>query len=61
MYYGYVLNPKQQLLGVVSLRQLFAADPGKLVQEIMASKDLVSSCLRPTRKKSRRLSETAVC
>ncbi|HXS76004.1 MAG TPA: magnesium transporter [Terracidiphilus sp.] len=41
MYYGYVLNQDQQLLGVVSLRQLFAADPGKLVQEIMASKDLV--------------------
>jgi magnesium transporter len=41
MYYGYVLDQDQHLLGVVSLRQLFMADPGKLVQEIMASKDLV--------------------
>ena len=26
---------------MVSLRQLFTADPGKLVQEVMATKDLV--------------------
>jgi magnesium transporter len=42
MYYGYVLDQDQHLLGVVSLRQLFTADPGKLVQDIMASKELVS-------------------
>ena len=42
MYYAYVLDQDQHLLGVVSLRQLFTADPGKLVQEIMATKDLVS-------------------
>ena len=42
MYYGYVLDQDQHLLGVVSLRQLFTTDPGKLVQEIMTTKDLVS-------------------
>jgi magnesium transporter len=42
MYYAYVLDQEQHLLGVVSLRQLFTADPGKLVQEVMATKDLVS-------------------
>jgi magnesium transporter len=41
MYYGYVLGKDQHLLGVVSLRQLFTAEPAKLVQEIMAKKDLV--------------------
>lgn len=41
MYYAYVLDHDQHLLGVVSLRQLFTADAGKLVQEIMATKDLV--------------------
>jgi len=42
MYYGYVLDQDQHFQGVVSLRQLFTADPGKLVQEIMTSKNLVS-------------------
>ena len=42
MYYAYVLDQDQHLLGVVSLRQLFTTDPGKLVQEIMTTKDLVS-------------------
>ena len=41
MYYAYVLDREQHLLGVVSLRQLFNADPGKLVQEVMTTKDLV--------------------
>lgn len=41
MYYGYVLDQDQRLLGVVSLRQLFNAVPGKLVQEIMTTEDLV--------------------
>jgi magnesium transporter len=41
LYYGYVLDQDQQLLGVVSLRQVFTADTGKLVQEIMTTKDLV--------------------
>ncbi|MGC1299125.1 MAG: magnesium transporter [Alloacidobacterium sp.] len=40
MYYAYVLNQGQHLLGVVSLRQLFSADPGKLVQDVMQT-DLV--------------------
>ncbi len=35
MSYAYVLDQEQHLLGVVSLRQLFTADPGKLVQEVM--------------------------
>jgi len=42
LYYGYVLDQEQHLLGVVSLRQLFTADPGKLVQEIMTRNDLIS-------------------
>jgi magnesium transporter len=42
MYYAYVLDQEQHLLGVASLRQLFTAEPGKLVQEVMTTKDLVS-------------------
>jgi magnesium transporter len=41
MYYAYVLDQDQHLLGLVSLRQLFTADPGKKVQEIMTTKELV--------------------
>lgn len=41
MYYAYVLDQDQHLLGVVSLRQVFTADSGKLVQDIMVTKDLV--------------------
>jgi magnesium transporter len=40
LYYAYVLDQEQHLLGVVSLRQLFSADPAKPVQEIMKT-DLV--------------------
>ena len=29
IYYAYVLDAEQQLLGVVSFRDLFAAPPGK--------------------------------
>jgi magnesium transporter len=35
IYYAYVLDPEQHLLGVVSFRDLFAADPKKVVAEIM--------------------------
>ncbi|HEY4086096.1 MAG TPA: magnesium transporter [Bryobacteraceae bacterium] len=42
MNYAYVLDREQHLLGVVSVRQLFTTDAGKLVQEVMATKDLVS-------------------
>jgi magnesium transporter len=42
MYYAYVLDREQHLLGVASLRQIFTADPGKLVQEVMTTKDLVA-------------------
>lgn len=41
MYYAYVLDQDQRLLGVVSLRQLFTSEPGKMVQEVMTTKDLV--------------------
>src|SRR5215813_7484833 len=41
MYYAYVLDQDQHLLGVISLRQLFTADTGKLVEEIMTTNDLV--------------------
>ncbi len=40
IYYAYVLNQEQHLLGVVSLRQLFSSDPNKLVHEVMKT-DLV--------------------
>ncbi|MBX3159168.1 MAG: magnesium transporter [Deltaproteobacteria bacterium] len=35
IYYAYVLDPEQRLLGVVSFRDLFAADPKRIVAEIM--------------------------
>jgi magnesium transporter len=35
VYYAYVLDPRQQLLGVVSLRQLFQAAPDKRVADVM--------------------------
>jgi magnesium transporter len=35
IYVAYVLDPEQRLLGVVSFRDLFAADPKKVVAEIM--------------------------
>jgi magnesium transporter len=35
IYYAYVLDADQVLLGVVSFRDLFAADPHKIVSEIM--------------------------
>ncbi len=35
LYYAYVLDDSQKLLGVLSLRELFAADPSKKVQDVM--------------------------
>jgi magnesium transporter len=35
IYYAYVLDPQQHLLGVVSFRELFAAPEHKKIQEIM--------------------------
>ena len=35
MYYSYVLDPEQKLVGVISFRELFASTPAKLVSEIM--------------------------
>lgn len=35
VYYSYVLDPEQRLMGVVSFRELFAAAPNKKVTEIM--------------------------
>ncbi|HEU0032616.1 MAG TPA: magnesium transporter [Kofleriaceae bacterium] len=35
IYYAFVLDPEQHLLGVVSFRDLFAADPTKTVAEVM--------------------------
>jgi len=40
LYYAYVLDQEQHLLGVVSVRLLFSSDPGKLVQEVMKT-DLI--------------------
>jgi magnesium transporter len=41
IYYGYVLDSRQRLLGVVSLRELVSAKPGTRVDEIMET-DLVT-------------------
>jgi magnesium transporter len=38
IYYLYVLDPAQRLLGVVSYRDLFAAPPEKTIREIMSTK-----------------------
>lgn len=35
IYYVYVLDPQQRLLGVVTFRELFQAQPGKLVKDVM--------------------------
>lgn len=35
IYYAYVLDSEQRLLGVVSFRELFSAAPGKSINEIM--------------------------
>lgn len=35
IYYAYVLNAEQKLMGVVSFRELFASSPQKKVEEIM--------------------------
>jgi magnesium transporter len=55
MYYAYVLDREQHLLGTVSLRQLFTADPGKLVQEVMTTKDLISVTLDTDQKEVSRV------
>src|SRR6218665_277181 len=41
VYYAYVLDPHQHLLGVVSLRQLFQASPDKRVSDVM-KRDLIT-------------------
>lgn len=41
IYYAYVLDAKQYLLGVLSLRQLFSAPPEALVSEIMIENVIV--------------------
>lgn len=41
IYYAYVLEHNQRLLGVISLRELFSADPTRLVHEAMHT-DLIS-------------------
>lgn len=41
IYYAYVLNASQQLLGVVSFRELFLAPPTRFVHEIM-KKEVIS-------------------
>lgn len=38
IYYAYVLDPQQQLLGVLSFRELLLASPKKIVKDIMRTK-----------------------
>lgn len=40
LYYAYVLDAAQHLLGVISVRGLFTAPPGRLVRDIMATPPL---------------------
>ncbi len=42
LYYAYVLDDSQRLLGVLSIRDLFRADPAKRVREVMRA-NLVSA------------------
>jgi magnesium transporter len=42
IYYVYVLDPEQRLLGVVSFRDIFAAAPERLVEEIMETEVLTA-------------------
>lgn len=42
VYYAYVLDSEQRLLGVVSLRELFLATPAKRVREVMST-DIVTA------------------
>ncbi len=35
MYYVYVLGPEQELLGMLSFRELFTSPPGEIVKDIM--------------------------
>lgn len=41
VYYSYVLDPEQKLVGVVSFRELFASAPAKKVEEIMHKDDII--------------------
>jgi magnesium transporter len=41
IYYAYALDPEQHLLGVVSFRDLFAAQPGQRVSDVMV-RDVVT-------------------
>jgi magnesium transporter len=43
IYYGYVLDAEQRLLGVVSFRDLFAAPADKLVRDIMRTEGVVKA------------------
>jgi magnesium transporter len=40
IYYAYVLDEEQRLLGIVSLKDLVKADPGKTVADVMTTKIL---------------------
>ena len=54
IYYAYVLDHDQRLLGVISLRELFSADPAKSIREIMHS-DLISVSEEDDQKKVARI------
>ena len=43
IHYAYVLDESQRLLGVLSFRELFAADGSKLVSEVMRTKFVTAS------------------
>ncbi len=43
LYYAYVLDAEQRLLGVISVRGLFTAPPGRLVRDTMASPPIAVS------------------
>ena len=53
IYYIYVLDAEQRLLGVVSFRELFGAPPERTVRDVMrtrrASRCATTSTRRPSR------------
>ena len=43
IYYGYVLDSQQKLLGTVSLRELVTAPPSRIVREMMRAEELITA------------------
>ena len=53
IYYIYVLDAEQRLLGVVSFRELFAAPPDERVRDVMRTERHLGAARTSTRRRSR--------